>query len=72
MDTRTIRRMSLEEIVSRFPRAVEVMVKHGLPCFRCSAASWESLEEGAGSHGMGEEEIEGLAREIIGVSGSKI
>ncbi len=44
--------MSLAEVVQKHPETVPVFQKHGLHCMGCAMAAFETLEQGAGAHGM--------------------
>jgi hybrid cluster-associated redox disulfide protein len=44
--------MSIQDIVSKYPDAVDVFSHHGLHCVGCFAATYESLEQGASAHGL--------------------
>jgi len=54
----------LSTLISHYPEALEVLFKYNLPCLGCALASFESLEEGARAHGMSDQEIEALVKEI--------
>ncbi len=56
--------MTLGEVVEKFPESAEVMMNYGLHCIGCHVASWETIEQGALGHGMGEKEIEKMVNEI--------
>ncbi|MBN1157369.1 DUF1858 domain-containing protein [Candidatus Woesearchaeota archaeon] len=56
--------MKLGDIVQKFPESASIMAKHGLHCIGCHIAAWESLEDGCTAHGMSDEEIESLLKEI--------
>jgi len=43
---------SIGEVVSKYPNTAEVFGKHGLHCIGCAIASFESVEQGAKSHGV--------------------
>lgn len=43
---------SIGEVVQKYPNTVEVFGKHGLHCIGCAIASFESVEQGAKSHGV--------------------
>lgn len=53
--------MTIDEIFKKFPhkspRLAQELTNAGLNCVGCSAATWETLEAGMYSHGMGEEQI---------------
>lgn len=44
--------MTIQEVVSNYPAAVNVFVKHGMPCVGCMAARYENIEQGANAHGI--------------------
>jgi len=44
--------MFLGEVVNKYPKAVEVFIKHGLPCAMCGIAFSETIEQGAELHGV--------------------
>ena len=52
------------EIVGKYPEAAEILVAHGLHCVGCGVAHWETLEQGAKAHGMSDEEIDQIIREV--------
>lgn len=54
----------LGEVVSNFPAAVPVMLNYGLHCVGCHVAAFETVEQGAKAHGMKEEEIEKMVKEM--------
>ena len=56
--------MTLGEVVEKFPESAEVMMNYGLHCIGCHVASWETIEQGALGHGLGEKEIEKMVTEI--------
>ena len=44
--------MILEEVITKYPKTVEVFFKSGLPCVTCQMASGETVEQAAESHGI--------------------
>ena len=58
------RDMTLGEIITEFPEAVEVMLKNGLHCVGCHVAAYETLEQGAKAHGMSDKDIEKMLEEM--------
>lgn len=52
MKEKVTKSMIIGEIAEKHPHAVEVMLRHGLHCIGCHVASWETLEQGAQSHGI--------------------
>jgi len=55
---------NINEIVGKYPGTIEVFFKHGFYCIGCQAAAFESLEQGAKAHGMGDELIEQMVKEM--------
>ncbi len=56
--------MQLGELVSRYPEAAQVMLKHGLHCIGCHMAAWETIEQGAKGHGMDDKQLEKMLKEM--------
>jgi hybrid cluster-associated redox disulfide protein len=44
--------MKLGEVIGKHPETIEVFMKKGLHCVGCHVASYESIEDGALSHGI--------------------
>jgi hybrid cluster-associated redox disulfide protein len=44
--------MTIEEAVRLFPETIPVFIKYGLHCIGCHVANWESIEQGAITHGI--------------------
>jgi hybrid cluster-associated redox disulfide protein len=44
--------MVLEEVITKYPKTVEVFFKHGLPCVSCQLASGETVEQATEAHGI--------------------
>jgi len=51
--------MKIEEVLRKYPKTVTVFAKHGFQCIGCAAASFESIEQGAATHGIDVEELIG-------------
>jgi len=45
-------KMSIGEIVNKYPYTAEVFFKHGMHCLGCAVAQFENLEQGAQAHGL--------------------
>ncbi len=52
------RDMNLGEVVFRYPIAAEILLDYGLHCVSCIASGFDTIEMGAGVHGMSDEEID--------------
>ena len=44
--------MTLATVVSKYPETIGVFFRHGLHCFGCHIAAWETVEQGAIGHGI--------------------
>lgn len=56
--------VSIGEIVQKYPATIEVFLRHGLMCFGCAIARFESLEQGALAHGI---DVETLLQDLNAV-----
>lgn len=48
---------NIMEVISRYPKAVEIFAKNGLPCVGCAAARFESISDIVGEFGIDGEEL---------------
>ena len=55
---------ALSEVVEKHPKAVDIMIKKGLHCIGCHAAFFETVGDGARAHGMSEEQIKEMLKEM--------
>ena len=56
--------MTLSEVAETYPVAVPVMLSYGLHCIGCHIAAWETVEQGAKSHGMTDEQVNQMIKEM--------
>jgi len=56
--------MNIGEAVARFPETAEIMMGYGLHCVGCHVNAYESIEQGALSHGLSKETIEQMVNEM--------
>jgi hybrid cluster-associated redox disulfide protein len=54
-------KMSVEEIVRKYPETLTTFERHGLGCWGCEAALFENIEQGAKVHGV---DVEVLIRDL--------
>ena len=50
--TKITKDMGIIDMVEQFPQTVEVLLQNGMGCLGCSAAQFESIEQGATAHGI--------------------
>jgi hybrid cluster-associated redox disulfide protein len=53
--------MPISDVVKKYPKTIEVFMKHGLHCIGCAVAAFESIEEGATVHGI---DVEALMADL--------
>ena len=56
--------MTLGEVVTKYPKAAEVMLKQGLHCVGCHVAAYETVEQGAMAHGFDNKQIKKLLEDM--------
>jgi len=53
--------MPIGQVVQKYPKTVEVFLRHGLMCFGCAIAQYENVEQGATAHGI---DVEALMKDL--------
>lgn len=56
--------MKIQDVVEKYPQAVEVLMDAGVHCVGCHVAQWETLGEGLKNHGKSDEEIDELIKKM--------
>lgn len=56
--------MGFSEVLQKYPETAPIMLNHGLHCIGCHAAAFESIEQGCMAHGMKEEDIKKMLKEM--------
>jgi len=51
------RDMTIEDVIRKYPKTVEVFRKFGLDCMECQIAAFEAVEHGAGVHHVNVEKL---------------
>jgi hybrid cluster-associated redox disulfide protein len=54
--------MTIEQVIALEPRTINVFLKYGMHCIGCHAATWETIQETAFTHGI--EDLEGMLNEL--------
>ena len=44
--------MPILDTVQKYPKTVDVFMKHGMGCLGCAAAHFENIAQGAAAHGI--------------------
>jgi hybrid cluster-associated redox disulfide protein len=69
MKEKITKNMLLGEVVSKHPSSIEIFMKHGLPCATCGAAFFETIEQGASTHGI---DLKALLKDLNKVASPKV
>ena len=56
--------MSFADVLQKYPQVAEIMLKRGLHCIGCPAATLETIEQGATAHGLSKEDIDEMLKEM--------
>lgn len=56
--------MKIGEVISKSPKAAEIMMLNGLHCVGCGVSLYESIEEGCLAHGLDKKQINKIIKEI--------
>jgi hybrid cluster-associated redox disulfide protein len=60
------RKMSINEVLTKYPGAMKVFEDLGLACAGCEAALFENIEQGAQVHGVDIDRLLTSLKEMIG------
>lgn len=56
--------MTLGDLVSKYPKAAEIMMKRGMHCCGCHVAAFETVEQGSLAHGMKKKDMEEMIKDM--------
>ena len=60
------KKMSIEEIVRKYPETIPVFEKYGLGCVGCEAALFEDVQQGAEIHGIDIDALLNSLNQVLG------
>lgn len=63
-DEKITKDMTLGDCIKKHPETVGVFMKFGLHCVGCHVAAFETIEQGAKGHGMSDEDVENMLKEM--------
>ncbi|MBS1267164.1 MAG: hypothetical protein MAG795_01136 [Candidatus Woesearchaeota archaeon] len=55
---------NIGELLTKHPQAAIAMMKHGFHCVGCHMAHFETIKQGAAAHGMNDEKLDNMIKEI--------
>jgi hybrid cluster-associated redox disulfide protein len=56
--------MTFGEVIEKYPESASIMMKYGLHCIGCHVATYETIEQGSLAHGMSEDELKQMLKEL--------
>jgi hybrid cluster-associated redox disulfide protein len=56
--------MTIGEIIDMYPDTIEIILEYGLHCVGCGISGFETIEQGAMSHGMSSDDVEMSVRDL--------
>jgi iron-sulfur cluster assembly accessory protein len=56
--------MTIGDVVQRWPQLAETLMANGVHCVGCGARFFETLETGFRGHGMSDEQVEGIIKQL--------
>jgi len=61
----------INELLEQHPEVAEILMTYGLHCVGCHFSDLDTLEDGAAMHGMPDEEVELMIRDVNAVVSKK-
>ena len=59
--------MTISEVIEKYPSTIETLLMTGVHCIGCHVSYFETLEQGMKGHGMTDEEIDDVIKEMNNV-----
>lgn len=58
------KKININELIQKLPEAAEILTGYGLHCVGCHFSSFDTLEDASVIHGIDEEEIDMMVRDV--------
>ncbi|MGA2130059.1 MAG: DUF1858 domain-containing protein [Candidatus Pacearchaeota archaeon] len=65
------RQTPINPLIEQHPEAIEILISYGLHCIGCHFSEFDTLENGAMMHGMSDEEIGMMLKDVNKVISNK-
>lgn len=59
-----IKKIPIEELISRHPFSVDYLLKRGIKCIVCGEPIWGTLEDAAKQKGFSDDDVDRIVEEI--------
>lgn len=64
MSAKIEKTMTFGELVRDYPDTVGILAEYGMHCIGCHIGVYETIEQGARAHGLGDNDIENLMKKL--------
>lgn len=64
MADKITKNMTFGELIQKYPETAEILFAHGMHCIGCHIATTETIEQGAKAHGMSDEDVTAMLKEM--------
>jgi len=61
--------MTIGQVIQIEPKTIEVFLRYGMHCIGCHAATWETIQETAYTHGI--DDIDAMVKELNTVAAAR-
>ncbi|MFC1780627.1 DUF1858 domain-containing protein [Patescibacteria group bacterium] len=55
---------TIQKVLEKYPDSTDVLIKYGFHCIGCAMAQYETIEQGAEAHNLGEKQLKKLIEEL--------
>jgi len=62
----------INDLLEKNPDVAEILMAYGLHCVNCHFSEFDTIEDGAMVHGLNDEEIEFMIKDVNKIIGDKI
>ena len=56
--------MTFQDVMDKYPNAIDVVMNYGLHCIGCHVSAFETIEQGAKAHGLNKKDMEKMLKEM--------
>jgi len=54
----------INQLIKEYPETVEILMEYGLQCINCHFSEFDTLEDGAKIHGLSDEDIKMIIKDV--------
>ena len=64
MKNKITKNMTFQDVMDKYPNAIDVVMNYGLHCIGCHVSAFETIEQGAKAHGLNKKDMEKMLKEM--------